>query len=35
MPLDGQIAMLPIERLRSVAGVGVSLSIDVDPMTIL
>jgi hypothetical protein len=29
------LGMPPIERLRSVAGVGVSLSIDVDPMTIL
>jgi primosomal protein N' (replication factor Y) (superfamily II helicase) len=34
-PLDGALGMPPIERLRSVAGVGVSLSIDVDPMTIL
>ncbi len=33
--LDGAIVMPPIERLRSVCGVGVSLSIDVDPMTIL
>jgi primosomal protein N' (replication factor Y) len=34
-PLDGALAMPAIERLRSACGSLVSLSIDVDPMTIL
>jgi primosomal protein N' (replication factor Y) (superfamily II helicase) len=33
--LDGALVIPSIERLRSVCGVGVNLSIDVDPMTIL